>query len=107
MERYKWLFAIALLGVTVPLSSASAHEHGKSERSEEHEKVVKLEDIPAPARDGLLREAGGLPILKVEQETEKGQTVYEAHVKRENEIIAISVDPSGKLVSKHPEKNGE
>jgi uncharacterized membrane protein YkoI len=83
--------------MTLAPSNAGADE-GK-------EKVVSLDQIPAAARTGLLREAAGAPIQKVEQETERGKTVYEGHVKKGNDVIGIVVDADGKLVGKHPEKD--
>jgi uncharacterized membrane protein YkoI len=102
MQRWSWLLALALAGATIPLASATAvaDEHG-----EKSEKVVSLDQIPAPAKQTILREAGGAPILKVEQETEKDKTLYEAHVKKGDDVIGILVDASGKLIDKHSEKS--
>jgi uncharacterized membrane protein YkoI len=72
---------------------------------EGHEKVVSLDQIPAAARSGLLREAAGAPIQKVEQETEQGKPVYEGLVQKGNEKVGIVVDADGKLVGKHSETN--
>jgi uncharacterized membrane protein YkoI len=93
------LFSCAALAgaSTLPSSSAQADE-GK-------EKVVSLDQIPAAARTGLLREAGGAPIQKVEQEIENGKTVYEGHVKKGNDVVGIVVDADGKLVGTHSETN--
>lgn len=71
---------------------------------EGNEKVVKMEDVPAPARKTILKEAKGAPILKVEAEQERGRTLYEAHVKRGKDEIGIVVDAKGTLIGKHSEK---
>lgn len=100
MRCRTWIFPVALAVASVPLASTAVHA---DEKDEKHEKVIKLEDVPAPARQTMLREAGGSPILKVEQETEKGKLVYEAHVKKGESVIGIVVDASGKLLDKHSE----
>ena len=101
---HRWmavLFSCAALAgaTTLPSSSARADE-GK-------EKVVSLDQIPASARTGLLREAAGAPIQKVEQETENGKTVYEGQVKKGNDVVGIVVDADGKLVGTHSETDGK
>jgi uncharacterized membrane protein YkoI len=86
-----------LTGAVVLAAPGAAGDEGK-------EKVVTLDQIPAAARSGLLREAGGAPIQKVEEEqTDKGKTVYEGHVKKGNDVIGIVVDANGKLVGTHSE----
>ena len=74
---------------------------------EKEEKTAKLSEIPAPARDGLLREAKGAPILRVEVEKEHGRTVYEGVVKQGDQEIGIVVDAKGALVGRHTEKDEE
>jgi hypothetical protein len=93
------LLAATLVASSVPLAAPGlGNERG--------EKVVKLESIPAPARQTILQEANGAPILKVEMEKEKsGRTLYEAHVKRGKDEIGIVVDAQGTLVGKHSEKD--
>lgn len=73
--------------------------------AEEKEKVVKLDDIPAPAREKILKEAKGAPILRVEEEHQKSRTVYEGVIKQGKEEIGIVVDAKGNLIGKHSEKN--
>jgi hypothetical protein len=76
---------------------------GAAQADEKSEKVVTLDKIPAAAREGLLREAAGAPILSVEEESKKGKTLYEAHVKQGKEVLGIVVDADGKLIEKHNE----
>src|SRR5262249_30168083 len=76
-----------------------------SAQADEREKVVKLADIPAPARQTLLHEANGSPIISVEQESEKGKVIYEGHVRMKDDVIGIQVDANGKLLGKHSEKS--
>ena len=96
--RIRNLLLIATL-VTPPLSAATTAfaDEGK-------EKVVKISDIPAPARETILREANGAPVLKVEVEKEKGRTVYEGVIRQGKDEIGIVVDAKGALIGKHSEK---
>jgi uncharacterized membrane protein YkoI len=87
-----------LVTPAVPVAMTAFANEGK-------EKVVKLDDIPAPARQTILREAKGAPVLKVEIEQEKGRTVYEGVVRQGKDEIGIVVDAKGTLIAKHSEKN--
>src|SRR5262249_50555368 len=100
MRRSIWILSMALAATTVPVVMSTAQADEKGER----EKVVKLEDIPAPARATIVKEAGGSPILKVELEKKDGKTVYEGVVKKGDDVIGITVDADGKLIDKHSEK---
>jgi uncharacterized membrane protein YkoI len=104
--------ALATPTVTVATSAfadqktpQNQHETGQNEQNEQNERVVKLSDIPAPARQGLEREAKGATITKVEQSQQNGRTVYEAHVKQGKQERGIVVDASGKLVGSHSAQN--
>jgi hypothetical protein len=90
-RRWSWLVSAVLVGAIAPKTSALADER-------ENETKVALENIPTAARDALLREAGGTPILAVFQETEHGHTIYEANVLKENGVIGIEVDATGKVL---------
>jgi len=89
------LFAVMTAGATLP-SVASA---------DEDEKVVSLDQIPAPARNTLIREAKGAPIVRVEMEKNKGKTIYEGVVKQGDDLIGINVDAQGNVLGRHSEKN--
>ncbi len=106
MKTWSLVLTASLAAAALPVATAAyAHQNGEThERAEKNEQKVPLESIPAPARDALRREAGSSPILSVEQETENGVTVYEAHVQQGNDVIGIRVDANGTLVSKHSEK---
>lgn len=101
MRARTWILAAALAVGTVPLAIPTVHADEKNE----HEKVIKLDDVPKPARDALVREAAGAPIVRVEQENEHGKVLYEAVVKKGDDLLGITVDPSGKLIDKHSEKH--
>lgn len=103
MRFPKWVLAVALATASVPVASTIVHADEKGEK--EKEKTIKLDEVPAPARQTLVREAGGSPIIKVEKETENGRVLYEAHVKKGDDVLGIRVDAAGKLVDKHSEKH--
>jgi hypothetical protein len=89
--------ALALGATPVATAYAAHDEQGENERE------VPLESIPAPARQALLAYAAGAPILKVEQRTEDGKTLYSVHVKAKDGILEITVNAAGALVRKGPE----
>jgi hypothetical protein len=92
------LVAMVGLGAAAP-GVAQAHEHG------EHEKVISIDQIPPAAKAGLLREAKGAPIRRVEMEKKGDATVYEGVVPSENGEVGIMVDADGKMLGRHAEKN--
>jgi len=98
MKKWTLIAALALASATAPFASPAL-------AGDKAEKIVAMNDVPAPARKTILREANGAPILKVELENEKGRTLYEAHVKKGNDEIGIVVDAKGTLVGKHSEKD--
>lgn len=94
-----------LLIAALAAPAASLAGTASAGESKEKEKTVKLEDIPAPARQEILKEANGAPVLRVEVEHEKSRTVYEGVIKQGKEEVGIVVDAKGKLIGKHSEKN--
>jgi uncharacterized membrane protein YkoI len=99
MKRWTWLLPAALAVTAVPFAATA-----QADEKNEHETPTSLDKIPAPARDALVREAGGAQIIDVVQETENGKTVYEAHVKKGNDVLGIEVDASGKVLKRESEK---
>jgi uncharacterized membrane protein YkoI len=101
MSRWTWLLAVALAAGAVPTWTTSAQA---DEKNEHEHTPTSLDKIPAPARAALLREAAGAPMIDVVTETENGQTVYEAHVKKGNDVIGIEVDAKGNVLKRESEK---
>ena len=74
MKRWMWFVAAALVTAgTVAATSTVQANQGHEEK--ENETPVSLDKIPKAARDALLREAGGAPIIDVVQETKDGIVV--------------------------------
>jgi uncharacterized membrane protein YkoI len=99
MKRWIW-WLTAALATTAAIPMASTVQ---ADEENENETPTTLDKIPRAARDALVREAGGAPILDVKQETENGQTLYEAHVKKGNDVIGIEVDRDGKVLKRETE----
>jgi uncharacterized membrane protein YkoI len=96
-------FAAMVLAATAAVPVASS---AQADEKKENETPVTMDKIPPAARDALQREAAGAPIIDVVQETEKGQTVYEAHVRKGTDVVGIEVDPSGKVLKTETESKG-
>jgi hypothetical protein len=61
---------------------------------------VELETLPPAVQATILENAGDGKIKGIEKETRRGETSYEAEVKRKDgKIMSIEVAPSGKLIS--------
>ena len=99
-RRWSLMLSAALVGAIAPITAAWADNE---ENETENETKVSIDKIPTAARDALLKAAGGAPIMDVVQETERGQTVYEAHVRKGSDVIGITVDANGKLLGTHSE----
>jgi hypothetical protein len=97
-SKKHWILGLVTCGVIL---GGCAMVHGEDEEKEEKEVKVKIEDVPAPVKATLLREADGQEIKTVDLETLKGgKTVYEADVKIDGTNYEINVAPDGKLISK-------
>lgn len=106
MKRWMWLVTAALATTATVATTSTVLADEKNEQDEnENETPVSMDKLPKPARDALTREAGGKPIIDVVQETEHGQTVYEAHVRDGNQVLGIEVDASGKVLKRENETN--
>jgi len=103
MRFGKLMLVTTIAASSVPMAATSFAHGEKTEKGEKYEKTVKLEEIPAPAREAILREAKGAPVQRVEEEKEKGKTVYEGVIKQGNEEVGILVDAKGKFMGKHSE----
>jgi uncharacterized membrane protein YkoI len=97
MKSWGKLLAAALVAAACPVT-AMAQEHEQNQEHAEHEMPTSLDKVPAPVKDTMLKQAAGAPIIDVVQEHEGGTVVYEAHVRRNGQLIGIEVDPSGKLL---------
>src|SRR4051794_11057526 len=104
------LFGVALAAALMcGCSSMKSKEccKGKGEGEEKDEVKMAMSDIPAAAREGIMRESGGATTDKVDKETRDGKTVYEADVMMNGKNWEIVVDEQGNKVSKKLDEGEE
>lgn len=84
------------------LGAGCAHNMNKhDEEGEEGDEVkMTLDQVPAPVRATLKREAGGAEIKSVDKEEQHGKTIYETDVMSGGKNWEIKVDENGRLLSK-------
>jgi hypothetical protein len=70
------------------------------EGDEGNEVKMTLDQVPAPVRATLTREAGGATIRTVDKEQSHGGTAYETDVMSGGTNWEIRVDENGRLLSK-------
>lgn len=71
------------------------------------EEIVTLDDVPAAAKETILKEAAGAEIVEVVKEIEDGRTVYEAEVIIDGHEVDIVVAPDGTSLGKEVEDEDE
>jgi uncharacterized membrane protein YkoI len=84
------------------LGAGCAHNmNNHDEEGEEGNEVeMTLDQVPAPVRATLNREADGATIKTVDKEQSHGKTVYETDVMSGGKNWEIRVDENGRLLSK-------
>jgi uncharacterized membrane protein YkoI len=84
------------------LGAGCAHNMNNHDEEGEEANEVKmtLDQVPAPVRATLTREANGATIKTVDKEEQHGQTIYETDVMSGGKNWEIKVDENGKLISK-------
>lgn len=84
------------------LGAGCAHNMNKHDEEGEEANEVKMsfDQVPAPVRATLTREADGATIKTVDKEEQHGKTIYETDVMSGGKNWEIKVDENGKLVSK-------
>jgi hypothetical protein len=95
------ILATTIIGFTAlaGLAYAEDEEHRNQEK-------IAMSDMPAAVQKTIQDNLDGGTITKTAKETEEGDTVYEAYVKRSGgEEVEIKVAPDGKLVSVGKEKD--
>jgi hypothetical protein len=99
----KTIFATAIIGVTALVGVVYAQKEGK-----ENEQKIALTDMPAAVQKTIQDHLGGGTITETAKETEKGKTVYQAHVKKSGgDEVEIKVAEDGKLIGVGKENDEE
>jgi hypothetical protein len=92
------MFAWCIVAVGSISQSVWAGPELSHEGRESFNKHVTLEQVPEPARQTLLQQAGQNRIRELEQKVVDGQTVYEVELRVEGKEVEVVVAPDGKLV---------
>jgi uncharacterized membrane protein YkoI len=69
----------------------------------EREMEVALKDVPAAARETILKEAAGSKVAEVEKVVAGDRVTYEAEWKADGKEIEITVSPAGKVLGREVE----
>ena len=65
--------------------------------------MIPLSSVPQTVLDAVTQAEPGGTIIAAEREIEKGVTVFELHVRRQNgTVVEIETDASGKILSTEP-----
>ena len=92
--------ALLLFGFTIAFAPHAEAKRGKGGGGDRVREQVELEAVPPAVQATILEKAGDGKIRGIEKETRRGETTYEAEVKRKDgKIMSIEVAPSGKLIS--------
>ncbi len=67
------------------------------------ERSVKMKDLPAAVQQTVLEKTKGLTLVGLSEETEKGQTFYEAETKVDGKTRDILIDATGAVVEEEQE----
>jgi hypothetical protein len=94
---------VAADGKLIGKEVEAAGEEEEDEEGESSEKKLTLDQVPAPVKATILKEAGNNDIKEVEAETEEGQTVYAAEWVVDGHEVEIKVAADGKLLKKKVE----
>ena len=62
---------------------------------------ISIDQIPAAARETILREAGGGTLMMVHEESWTGEPMYEAHIRQGRTDHIVWVDAAGHILHKH------
>jgi hypothetical protein len=96
MARWCWLPAAALA-----VSAISCVARVQTEKEDQSEGPVPIDEIPAPARKAILIHASGGQVMEVHRETWAGEPVYEGHIRTGKREGIIWVDAEGNVLHKH------
>src|SRR5438128_2265121 len=107
MRRYDYFFVGLLVGglVISPAFSGTTHAFGGKKAEHAEGPAVSMDQVSAPAKATIEREAKGGTVRQVTQDTEKGKMVYEAEIERNGKARFVSVDANGKVVKRQSAKS--
>jgi hypothetical protein len=94
----RWMLACCLVAVGSMAPSVWAGSGLSHEGRETSNKHVTMDQVPEPARQTLLQQAGENQIRELEEKVVDGQTVYEIELRVDGKEVEVVVTPDGKLV---------
>lgn len=97
---------VALAGIVALGTVAGCTSKGGQEEGEENEVKMTLDEVPAAAREALVREANGATISTVDREEGKRGPIYETDVVMNGKNWEIKVSADGKVLSKRLDPEG-
>ena len=68
------------------------------------EQTVSMDQLPAPVKATIEREAKGGSVARVTQDTEKGKTYYEVEIQKDGKDRYVHVSPEGKVLKRENAK---
>lgn len=111
MSRNRWAIVCCLAVAGLILSGAMVGPTwagGDKDKGSKTEKKVTLDQVPAPVKATILKEAGNNKITEIEETSKDGKVVYfEAEWKLDGKGIEIKVAPDGKLISRKVETDDD
>lgn len=99
MTKRWMLAAVAAMGMGLGLG-CSHMVHNDEEGEEANEVKMAFDQVPAPVRATLTREAHGATIKTVDREEQHGKTIYETDVMENGQNWEIKVAQDGTLISR-------
>jgi len=96
-----------MIATTIALGGCAMNQH--HDDADEKETPVTMDQLPAPVKATLMKEAGNGKVEEIDKETENGRTIYEADVMLDGKKWEIKIDQDGQLIRKalDEEKDGE
>jgi hypothetical protein len=94
MARWRWLLSAALAASAISsVATVQAAEENTNDGP------VSIDEIPAPARDAILRHVGAGTLTGVLEETSQtGEPVYQGRIMHGTRELKIWVDSAGNVV---------
>src|SRR5262249_21514495 len=94
------LFVILAMGALLSTAAlAPVHAAPKSTGQ-----AVSIDELPAPAKATIEREAKGGSVARVTQETDKGKTYYEVEIQKDGKDRYVDVAPEGIILRRESAK---
>jgi hypothetical protein len=97
MARWRWLLSAALAA-----SAISSVATVQAEVGDDNGVPVSIDEIPAPARDAIMRHVGTGTLMKVQEATgQGGEPIYGGRIYFGTSKLIIWVDAAGNILAQH------